>query len=198
MLNVFESCFAMLMLLYLSSGLTGFLAGDTPFNLWRIEDNPLLLAIQSIMYAITLGFVVLHWRKFTSALRNSGWVIALALFAVVSTLWSSDPGFTLRRGLVLVATTVFGIYFGSRFQLPRQVRLLGSTFILIGGAQRAVRDVAPQYGIDNQLHRGDWQGILGQKNLLGKAMAVGIMVLWSAKGVCRARCKSPRCRCAPR
>lgn len=183
MLNVFEGCFAILMLLYLSSGLTGFLSGDSPLNLWRVEDNPLLLAIQTVMYAVTLGFVVLHWRKFTTALQSSGWVVALAFFAIASTLWSSDPGFTLRRSLVVVATTVFGIYFGSRFDLRRQLRLLGWMFIVLAVLSTACALCTPQYGIDNHLHRGDWQGILGQKNLLGKAMAVAIIVMWSAKGL---------------
>ena len=178
-----EKSFAVLMLLYLSSSLTGFLAGDSAFNLWRVEDNPLLLVIQTVMYAITLGFVVLHWRKFTAAVRSSAWVLALALFALLSTLWSSDPGFTCRRSLVVMATTVFGIYFGSRFDLRCQVRLLGWTFILLAVLSAACALLVPQYGIDSQLHRGDWQGILGQKNLLGKAMAVAIIVLWSAKGV---------------
>jgi len=183
MLNLLEKSFTVLMLLYLSSGLTGFLAGDSPFNVWRLEDNPLLLAIQAVMYGITLGFVVLHWRKFISALRASGWVVALALLAVASTLWSSDPAFTLRRSLVVVATTMFGIYFGSRYQLPRQLRLLAWTFILLAVLSAACALWLPQYGIDKQLHRGDWQGILGQKNLLGKAMVVGMTVLWSVQGV---------------
>jgi len=171
------------MLLYLSSGLTGFLAGDSHLNPWRVEDNPLLLAIQTAMYAITLGFIVLHWRKFANALRASVWVLALALLALVSTLWSSDPAFTFRRSLVLIVTTMFGIYFGSRYALARQVRLLGWTFILLAVLSAGCALLLPQYGIDHQLHPGDWQGILGQKNLLGKAMAVAIIVLWSAKGV---------------
>jgi O-antigen ligase len=183
MLNLLERWFAVLMLLYLSSGLTGFLAGDSPFNVWRLEDNPLLMAIQTLMYGITLGFVFLHWRKFTSALRASGWVLALVLLALVSTLWSSDPAFSFRRSLVVIATTVFGIYFGSRYQLPRQLRLLGWTFIILAVFSVACAVLLPQYGIDNQLHRGDWHGILGQKNLLGKAAVVGAIVLWSAKGV---------------
>ncbi len=183
MLNLIEKSFAVLMLLYLSSGLTGFLAGDSPFNVWRVEDNPLLLAIQTVMYAVTFGLVVLNWRKFMGALRAGGWVLALALLALVSTLWSSDPDFTFRRSLVVIATTAFGIYFGSRYELPRQVRLLGWAFIVLAMLSAACALLLPQYGIDNQLHRGDWQGILGQKNLLGKAMAVGMIVLWSGEGV---------------
>ncbi len=183
MLNLCEKGFVVLMFLYLSSGLTGFLAGDSPFNVWRVEDNPLLLAIQTVMYAVTFGFVVLHWRKFTGALRAGGWVLALALLALVSTLWSSDPGFTFRRSLVLIATTMFGIYFGSRYELPRQVRLLGWTFIILAVLSAACAVLLPQYGIDQQLHRGDWQGILGHKSRLGEIMAVAIIVLWSAKGV---------------
>jgi len=183
MLNLIEQWFALLMLLYLTSGLTGFLAGDSPFHVWRLEDNPLLLAIQAVMYGITLGFVVLHWRKFIGALRASGWVLALALLALASTLWSSDPAFTLRRSLVVVATTVFGIYFGSRYPLPQQLRMLAWTFILLATLSAVCALLLPQYGIDKQLHRGDWQGILGQKNLLGKAMLVGIVVFWSAKGI---------------
>jgi len=182
-LNLLEEFFAVLTLLYLSSGLTGFLSGDTQFNVWRVEDNPLLLAIQAAMYAITFGFVVLHWRKFVSALRAGAWVLALAMLALVSTLWSSDPDFTLRRGLVVGATTVFGIYFGSRYQLSRQVRLLAWAFILLAVLSAACALLLPRYGIDNQFHRGDWQGVFGQKNLLGKAMLVGMIALWSAKGV---------------
>ena len=183
MRNIVEKCFALLMLIYLSSGLTGFLAGDSPFNVWRLEDNPLLLTIQTAMYAITLGLIALNWRKFMSGLRPSGWVLALALFALVSTLWSSDPSFTLRRSLVMTATTMFGIYFGSRYELRAQLRLLGLTFVILAALSAACALLLPRYGIDNQLHRGDWQGILGQKNLLGKAMAVGCIVWWSAKGV---------------
>ncbi|HVO72350.1 MAG TPA: hypothetical protein VMT24_20015, partial [Aggregatilineaceae bacterium] len=182
MLNALEKCFAVLMLLYLSGGLTGFLAGDSAFNVWRLEDNLLLQAIQSVMYAVTFGWVVLHWRKFANALRAGGWVLALAMLAVLSTLWSSDPGFTFRRSLVLIATTVFGIYFGSRYGLGRQIRLLGWAFIILTLVSVACAVLLPQYAIDDQLHRGDWRGILGQKNLLGKAMVVGMIVLWSAKG----------------
>ena len=182
MVNALESCFAVLMLLYLSSGFTGFLSGDSPLNLWRVEDNPLLLAIQMAMYGVTLGFIALHWRKLANALQAGAWSMGLAFFAVASTLWSSDPAFTLRRSLVVVATTVFGIYFGSLFELPRQLRLLVWAFALLAVLSAGCALWFPQYGIDNQLHHGDWQGVLGQKNLLGKAMVVAIVVLWSAKG----------------
>jgi O-antigen ligase len=183
MLNLLERSFMVVMLLYLSGGLTGWLAGDSPFNVWRVEDNPLLLVIQSVMYAVTLGFVIRRWRKFRDGLRAGGWMLALATLAVFSTLWSSDPAFTFRRGLVAVATTVFGIYFGSRYDIPRQVRLLAWTFIVLALVSTACALLLPQYGIDSQLHEGDWQGILGQKNLLGKAMAVGMIVLWAARGL---------------
>ena len=183
MLNVLESCSAVLMLLYLSSGLTGFLAGDSPLNLWRVENNPLLLAIQTAMYAVTFSLVALHWRKFKNALQAGAWSMGLAFFAVASTLWSSDPAFTFRRSLVVVATTVFGIYFGSRFELSRQLRLLAWAFVLLAVLSAGCALFLPQYGIDNQLHHGDWQGVLGQKNLLGKAMAVAIVALWSARGL---------------
>jgi hypothetical protein len=110
MLKLLEECFAVVMLAYLSGGITGFWAGDSAFNLWRLQDNPLLLGIQMVMYGVTLSFIVLHWRKFTSGVRAGGWVLALALLALASTLWSSDPPFTLRRSLVVIATTGFGIY----------------------------------------------------------------------------------------
>jgi len=183
MLNLLEESFAVLMLIYLSSGLTGFLSGDSQFNVWRVEDNPLLLAIQTVMYVVVFAFVILHWRKFVSALHAGAWVLALALLALVSTLWSSDPEFTFRRSLVVVATTIFGIYFGSRYQLSRQIRLLGCALLLLAAFSTACALLLPQYGIDNQFHRGDWQGVFGQKNLLGKAMLVGMVALWSAKGV---------------
>ena len=171
-----EQLFAVLMMIYLSSSITGFWAGDSSSNAWRLEDNPLLLVIQTGMYTVTFGFVVLHWRKFVGALWASGWVLALALLAVLSSLWSSDPSFTLRRGLVLFATTLFGIYFGSRYELARQVRLVGWTFVILASLSVACVLWLPHYGLDQELHRGDWQGILGHKNLLGKAMVVAIIL----------------------
>lgn len=183
MLSLLEEFFAVLMLIYLSSGIIGFWSGDSPLNLFRLENDPLLLAIQIVMYVATFGFAVLHWRKFINVLRPGGWLLALALLAVISSLWSTDSSFTLRRSLVVTATTVFGVYFGSRYELSRQVRLVGWTFIILAALSVGCSLWLPHYGIDQQFHQHDWQGVFGQKNLLGKAMAVAIIVLWSAKGV---------------
>lgn len=183
MLNLLEDFFTVLMLLYLSSGLTGFLAGDSASNVWRLKDNPLLLSIEAAMYTITFGFVALHWRRFISSLRYGIWVQVLALLAVISSVWSSDPEFTLRRGLVVIATTVFGIHFGARFSATRQLRLLSCSLLILAALSIGCALLLPQYGIDSGLHRGDWQGVLGQKNLLGRAMGLGVIALWCAKSV---------------
>jgi O-antigen ligase len=63
------------------------------------------------------------------------------------------------------------------------VRLLGWAFIILAVLSAACALLLPEYGIDNQLHRGDWQGSFGHKNGLGEAMAMAMIVLWSAKGV---------------
>lgn len=77
-----------------------------------------------------------------------------------------------------MATTAFGIYFGSRFTVPQQLRLLAWTCALVIFFSFGIAILLPRYGVDHSYHLGDWQGAFTQKNMLGRAMVLAVLVFY--------------------
>src|SRR5579862_6122279 len=88
---------------------------------------------------------------------------------------------TLRRSVVMLASTAFGIYFGSRFSVPQQLRLLGWTCALLVFTSFLMGIFLPQYGIDHLRTPGAWVGAFSQKNSLARAMVLSAMVFFFAR-----------------
>lgn len=183
MLKRFEQYFAVSMLFYLSGSMLGFLFPDSEFSMLRPESNKFLLAMELSFYAITFGLIALRWNRFVQGLLAGKWALAVSALAVVSTIWSNDPSMTARRSLVLLGTTFFGVYFGSNFDLGEQVRILAKTFGIIVVLSFYFALMMPQYGINHDIHGGSWTGVFTQKNLLGRAMVVAVVVFLSANKI---------------
>jgi exopolysaccharide production protein ExoQ len=182
LLRKLERWTAVLMLLFLSNGILWIVTGDSESSFIRSQGTLTLHLLQALLYGVVFSFVLLHWRKFVIGLVAGRWVLLLSLGAVASVLWSVDPSATAMHALALLATTAFGIYFGSCFSPREQIGLLVRTFILIILLSAAFALLLPKYGVDHYLHWGNWQGIFPQKNLLGKAMVVSVIVFLSARG----------------
>jgi O-antigen ligase len=90
----------------------------------------------------------------------------------------SRPIFTLRRSIVLVATTAYAIYFGGRFTVAEQLRLLSWTFALVVLSSLFMVMFLPQYGVDHGIFFGAWQGAFNQKNGLARAMVLSALVFY--------------------
>jgi len=183
MLKRFERYFAVAMLFYLSGSVLGFLFPDSEFSMLRPESNKFLLAMELGFYGITFLLIALRWKRFQHGLFAGKWVLAVSALAVASTTWSNDPTMTARRSLVLMGTTLFGVYFGSNFDLREQVRILTKTFGIIIVLSFYVVMMLPHLGINHDIHGGSWTGVFTQKNLLGKAMIVAVAALLSAKKI---------------
>src|SRR6267154_1838372 len=185
MLKPFDRYFAVAMLLYLSGSILGFLFPDSEFSMLRPESNMFLLAMELGFYGIAFGLIALRWNRFVQGLLAGKWALAVSVLAVVSTIWSNDPSITARRSLVLMGTTLFGVYFGSNFDLSEQIRILAKTFGIIIVLSFYFSLVMPQYGINHDIHGGSWTGVFTQKNLLGRAMIVAVVTFLSANKIVR-------------
>ncbi|HEX4642916.1 MAG TPA: hypothetical protein VH161_05590, partial [Candidatus Acidoferrales bacterium] len=128
MLRRFERYFAVAMLLYLSGSFVGFFFPDSEFSMLRPASNKLLLAMELAFYAMNFALIAVRWNRFVRGLIAGKWVLAISFLAVASTAWSNDPSITARRSLVLMGTTLFGVYFGSNFDLGEQVGILAKAF----------------------------------------------------------------------
>jgi exopolysaccharide production protein ExoQ len=133
--------------------------------------------LQATVFAILAVLIWVHWKPFVAGIRASGFLLILCVLAVVSAGWSSEHFFSLRRAVLLLATTMLGIYIASRFDLEEQLNIFGwfAMISVIGSFAMAI--FVPQYGISHDVHFRDWKGLFPHKNALGQQMAFGILVL---------------------
>jgi O-antigen ligase len=177
MLNAIERVFNVAMLFYTTGAVLSFIFGISDGAV-RDEGSIPWLALQLALYAVAFCFIAIHWRPVLRAARNARWILALVAIAMASSAWSQDPSFTLRRSIVLLATTVYGIYFGGRFTVTEQLRLLSWTFALVIVSSLFIAVFLPQYGVDHGIFSGAWQGAFRQKNMLARAMVLAAIVFY--------------------
>ena len=77
----------------------------------------------------------------------------------------------MRSGFSLLVTTLFAFYLTERFTRRQQMELLSvvGACIAIGSGHHG-GSLAPQFGVDHQLHEGAWQGLFTQKNACAEAI----------------------------
>jgi exopolysaccharide production protein ExoQ len=181
MLKAFEKLFAMAMLAY-GCGAFGLLL------IGRISEGQKLapemhtsgLAAQIGFHAVAALLYILHAKKLSLAIVRTPWLVALVLFAVCSAAWSQDPNLTFRRGLILIGTFLFGLYFGSRFELKEQIHILAWMLLLALMASAALAIAAPNLAVESGGHLGEWRGLFSQKNALARiaVLAILVFVFW--------------------
>jgi O-antigen ligase len=118
--------------------------------------------------------VVARWRRVLRAARTAWPMLLFAGLAPISAVWSIDPILTLRRSVLVVASTVLAIYFGERYSLPQLARLLGGAMCLMMLMVIGLRFVSPGLVLDPE---GAWRGLSPHKNAFGAYMAIAFMVL---------------------
>ena len=180
LLSLVEKTFTVAMLFYSTMALAHFMGGESD-GISQPCGNQLEFAVQSAFYGVAFFFIALRCRTFLRSAWNARWILLLVFFAASSTVWSQHPMVTLRRSVVMLASTAFGIYFGSRFSVPQQLRLLGWTCAFLVFTSFFMGIFLPQHGIDHLWTSGAWVGAFSQKNSLARAMVLSAMVFFFAR-----------------
>jgi exopolysaccharide production protein ExoQ len=124
------------------------------------------------LYAVMCGIILMKPRGFLRTSTRAGWAWALVALAITSTLWSEEPGLTLRRSVALVAPTALGVVLAQRFTRPELLRILGWSLGIAAVLSVFVSLALPSVGISTLNEYGSaWQGVFTNKNSLGRAMA---------------------------
>jgi len=168
-----EKVFTFLVLL-LSSGafqnLT-FNPGDTPD---ATSGQAGMQIVWIVVYVISVILLVRTCKgAITNSLREYP-LMALAVLAIASTTWSDNPSVSLRRGVALALTCLFGVYFASRFTLREQMRLLGwvcGVSVLVSYPFGVLG-----LGTPSEEFASAWYGVFVHKNDLGRMMVLSIAV----------------------
>ncbi|NJO42278.1 MAG: O-antigen ligase family protein [Cyanobacteria bacterium RU_5_0] len=129
-----------------------------------------------LIYLITIGLLILRWKKVIYVISQDGWLWALLGVAFISCLWSAQPSVTFSSSIALTASTLFGLYFATRYSLKEQIQLLVWMYGLIILLSVLFAIVLPQYGFMSGIHEGAFRGIFTHKNIFGKISALGGIV----------------------
>ena len=142
----------------------------------RPRRNPLNLGVEIVIYSLTAFLIAWNLRSYLRLAWQVKLLWALLALAMVSSLWSPVPAFTFRRSIVLIASTSFGVYVGTRYTMREILHILCITGAIAAIASCFVVVFRPDYGVATGVNAGAWQGIFGQKNPFGRFMSLEAMV----------------------
>lgn len=131
-----------------------------------VPESTLLRFLWLPFYAL-IGLGLLAARDAWRAILRAPWLVALALLAIASTLWSIDPELSFRRGIAVLATTLMGVYLAARFDWLTALRLLAAVWLVLMLASLISGIAAPGFAVMSEIHPGAWMGGWGEKNALG-------------------------------
>jgi exopolysaccharide production protein ExoQ len=114
-------------------------------------------------------------RELRALLSRSAPLLVFLALSLASTLWSVDPLVTLKNSIELVGTAIIGFYVVASLRLVEFLSVLAVFFGASGLASLALIFVSP--GRARMFWgSGPWEGIYEEKNALGAAMALAIVV----------------------
>ena len=159
---------------------------DCPSN-WLTLTGPCILTkslfLEMMLWVavILLMMLELKWEhglhKFFHTCISNWPVFIFILFAVSSLIWSIQVGASVSKVFPLIASTLAGIYIGSKFELHKILRMLAWLFVALCLGSLFFVFVFPSIGImQYYFFRGGWAGIFWHRNYLGCFMALGITV----------------------
>ncbi|MBW4660725.1 MAG: O-antigen ligase family protein [Drouetiella hepatica Uher 2000/2452] len=139
-------------------------------------DYSLNLQIFFVIYLLTFFLLFIRWKKVLHTSLKDGWIWLLLGFAIFSFSWSLAPSKTISSWIALLITTLFGLYFATRYTLKEQLQLLAWMYGISVVLSILFAIVPPHYGIMGGVHAGAFRGIHLHKNGFGKIMVPGVIV----------------------
>jgi O-antigen ligase len=139
------------------------------------KSDPTAFLIQAFVYVVLAGFLYQHRAVAGRAAKHLYSVWMLVALAFCSAVWAQDHTTTVKRSIILLATTVFGIYFGTRLTIRSQVRILAATLGFAAASSFVAGLLFPGYGVMAWEPVGAWSGIYGHRNPLAKMMVLAIL-----------------------
>jgi O-antigen ligase len=133
--------------------------------------------VKHLFYATIMALLLVEGRRALRIAVQDPVLWLLVGLICVSALWSELPIWSLKRGLVILQTTAFGLYLASRFSLDAQVWLLAWTLVPTLGISLVASFVAPAAAFMPYAHDTALTGLLVHKNAMGLLMALALPAL---------------------
>lgn len=170
-----EKWFVVAALLYFLGAIIPVLRNPGHVSLEVQASDPFALFLEVLIYGIALVFMIPSSGRLLRALVRNPLLAGFLILILTSSLWSAAPLFTLRRAMWFMLTSAFGLYFGTRFDIKEQIRLLTSALAVCVALSVFFIVALPRYGYDLLLYKDVWRGVFFHKNALGCYMVVAVI-----------------------
>ncbi len=150
------------------------------------------VALYLLTYIIAIFFLILRWKKAIFFMSKDRIIWVMVAFSLISMTWSVSPSRTLKSCIGLIGTTLFGVYFGSRYSIKDQIKLLACAYGIILFFSVIFIVALPRYGVEHGVHAGAIRGIFTHKNIFGQALVLGITIFLIASDIVPRRKWIPR------
>ncbi len=145
----------------------------------RTDGSAMFQLVSGGIYLVSLVIVLARgvpiWA-FT-ILKRAWPLVLLTFLTLISTLWSQDPGPTFRRAAALILCTWFTLYVVIRFSPRAFFNLLVIAFAVLIVASIVAAGIPGQGITPGGTYAGAWRGMTGNKNELGRVIALAVAVL---------------------
>lgn len=143
-------------------------------------ESPILRLMWPPVYLLVLLLMACRPSQIMRALA-AGWPwLGLAALCILSMTWSLDPGISLRRGIAILFTSMFGIWLAGRFTWAQLLEIIAVSFLVQAVLSFLISALVPSLGVMHEIHVGAWKGIWWEKNTLGSMMAWGTLSMLAA------------------
>ena len=151
---------------------------------YAVEGTKSALIFYTPVLTVALVLGLQRSAAFTRAVSVEPFIPLLLLWAMASSVWSTDLGKTARQSLAWMLATTFAYYAVTRFDL-REILRLTALAMLVGTALNLLFIFAlPRYGkvvdVFDPAKTG-WKGVNSNKNSLGQFSSAAALILWMAR-----------------
>src|SRR5579872_502738 len=171
--GAFERGFTIAVLLFLTGAFLNLIVEPGP-NLTQSSGMIGMQIAWGIVYLIMFTLLFKHCPGFIRIFFRQWWLVLLMALVLASATWSVVPGTTFRRGLSVICTTFFGLYFALRYDWATQLQLLRKMCLIAVVMSYIFGILQIGHSVDDL--RDVWIGIYSQKNGLGRMMVFSAMI----------------------
>jgi len=132
------------------------------------------------IYVLILASSFLILPKMIRITAYNPMLVLCVLWCGISAIWSIEMGISLRRGVALLMTTIFGLFLAVKYDWNGLVQRLAFIFAVLVVLSFIIVLIDPQRGIMQEPHIGAWRGPWIEKNYLGSQMTRGLVIMLCA------------------
>jgi exopolysaccharide production protein ExoQ len=168
---------ATVFILFMATGAFQSLVLDSSDPQATTNGSPMMWVFWSLLYSIIVMRLIPKYREVAALVRANKFLFGLVALTILSAVWSIEPGFSLRHGIALVATSLVGLDFAIRYSIREQLRLLYIALCVFVVLSIGAQVIFP--GLIPSLDYGDeaWHGVLSFKNAWARVIVLAVVAM---------------------